>query len=1168
MVAMGANPKIYRACARAWAALPPHDVKPGDRVAEPAVRVALDGALRLLSGPVLDAEWIAAALLGLDKDRDGLVGYDDFVRIVVQCCNGASANPPAGGRPISQREVEKASPAVTSVATVALCDQKPALATPKSGGLPLFAAGTTADAAMGCQTRGQMQRPMPQMQPWPTRAESPHLPQVSHAAPACNHAQGLQLPNTSLSFHQDAAPVQQSEQQQEHQTVQQQPVQQFPQTVAQAQPHLGSRQPVPEIPSQQTALQAQGQTILPQEQLFVMPEEPVAVQQPLQLNEGEEDEDVEPSSAYVAQIEKLCESAIQFVDPEKKGCLNPSQAKTALSLVFLRMDAPNPSDDWHEKAFQNFDEDGDGFIDLEDLCDLAVQHCERYAPTEAFEVGQRQEQPVHVAEQDEATIEVAHTSELPALATGSCPGVAEMPRLPGTVPGSIRDAAPLQAPSVQNGSESRNWADSPVSPGAAITRPCSTEEALGKPPSRPESPKPMSEAGRSRGKTCSFAHQLVEEVEFPVSSSIEKPSTDSGKDHQFALEAERPGIKVVRASAAYTSQASSAKSELWDIYSPTSSRRQPRLERIGSAASPQAFRRDSLLLGTRTIACSGSVSVTTYASNCSEWFDIRHVSTANSNNAGGGVSVSSTLMPPSARRKSKRQTPVPIASQVMTPAYSGQLKVFDEYVFGEQKGGGAFGSVMRVQHRLLGVDRACKSMSIKSRKQLALVETEVALMRKLDHPSVLRLYESYYDGDRNVFLIIELCEGGPLTARIERQRPGVLPEAEAVWAMHDLFAGLQYCHRRGIVHRDIKPDNLLYIRDVPDSPLKIIDFGLSDFRQRLTTQGERSDGTSNRVGTPHYMAPEIYMTGTYDEKVDTFASGVVLVEVLTGVHPFFQLHRDTLQSIRAKILRNEVDYNNEQMWRFAPLSAKSLAQKLLDPERERRLTASSAIRHKWISKGRAGFKNGDRVSPRTLLSLQRFGQLNVLKQAALRVLSRQLDERQLSGALRQFRLFDVDGNGSVSAEELVAGARSSGTHLDPMDVQDLVRLFGRDYTPCSLAASWNHQNGQALPEVRYSDFLAALLDAHVVPSRRQLRYIFGRFCDESGMITPVSLQNTLTAFAGDATVSGQTAPLDGIPGTTIGEEVTDDEISRVFRELGGGWSLDFEAFCSMWPQGE
>lgn len=394
-----------------------------------------------------------------------------------------------------------------------------------------------------------------------------------------------------------------------------------------------------------------------------------------------------------------------------------------------------------------------------------------------------------------------------------------------------------------------------------------------------------------------------------------------------------------------------------------------------------------------------------------------------------------------------------------------------------------------------------------------------------------------------------------------------MPESQSAWAMHDLLAGLQYCHRRGIVHRDIKPDNLLYIRDVPDSPLKIIDFGLSDFKKRLEPQENGAEGNLSRVGTPHYMAPEIYLTGTYDEKVDTFACGVVLIELVTGRHPFFELNKDTLQSIKEKILRNEVDYSDHKMWQHAPRSAKTLARELLNPDNQRRLTAATAIRHSWLSHARAGFNHGERVSPKTLESLNRFGQLNILKQAALRVLARHLDERQLSGPLRQFRLFDLDGNGSVSAEELVVGARSCGMHVDQEEIEELVRLFGRDYTPCSLASSWNYQHGQALPEVRYSDFLASLLDAHVVPSRSQLRYVYKRFCNSEGIITAASLQEKLSSFTEDAgIITGDKALLEGIPKSSIVEEVTDDEIIRVFREFGSGWSLEFEAFCAMWSQ--
>jgi len=201
-----------------------------------------------------------------------------------------------------------------------------------------------------------------------------------------------------------------------------------------------------------------------------------------------------------------------------------------------------------------------------------------------------------------------------------------------------------------------------------------------------------------------------------------------------------------------------------------------------------------------------------------------------------------------------RRGSVPIASRVMTPAYRGSLKVFTDYSFLEAKGGGAFGKVVHVQHNLTGLHRACKSIAIRSPKQIAFIETEVALMRKLDHPGVLRLFESYYDGSHNIYMIIELCPGGSLTGRLQ-SNGGVLPEPEAARVTREMLAAVNYCHNRGAVHRDIKPDNLLFTHSGPMAPLKVIDFGLSEFWTRIerksSLQGNQRDQMLPRTALEH-----------------------------------------------------------------------------------------------------------------------------------------------------------------------------------------------------------------------------------------------------------------------------------------------------------------------------
>jgi len=496
-----------------------------------------------------------------------------------------------------------------------------------------------------------------------------------------------------------------------------------------------------------------------------------------------------------------------------------------------------------------------------------------------------------------------------------------------------------------------------------------------------------------------------------------------------------------------------------------------------------------------------------------------------------------------------RKSIVPIASQVLTPAYSGQLRVFDDYDFGEEKGAGAFGKVMRVSHKRTGLQRACKALSIRSPRQFELIETEVALMRKLDHPNILRIFESYYDGDRNIYLIIELCSGGDMQKRIKDASPGAMPEVQVAWALYDTLTALRYCHVKGIIHRDIKPDNLLYTFKDADSPLKVIDFGLSDFlvkiERRATVTANSKNKSAARIGTPHYMAAEVYLEGIYDERVDIFACGVVMAEALTGVHPFFTLGKDNLETIRGKILKGKVDFHAPH-WQQVPGPAKDLAKMMLHPDRRHRLDAAGALAHPWILRGRSLQSNHEQLQRKVFQCLGRFRNYNVLKQAAFRVLAKQLDDTQLAALQRQFQLLDTDGDGTISVQELLQGAQKCGCQLSHQEAVAIVETFGKDPTNCTQGAS-----------VGYSEFLSSLLEVGITLHQPQLWDVFQRFSDGGQSITQQSLLMSLTSMV--------VQPTDGVPMSMTGEEVMDHELRQVFVELGGhDGCIDFRSFCSMW----
>jgi len=90
---------------------------------------------------------------------------------------------------------------------------------------------------------------------------------------------------------------------------------------------------------------------------------------------------------------------------------------------------------------------------------------------------------------------------------------------------------------------------------------------------------------------------------------------------------------------------------------------------------------------------------------------------------------------------------------------------------------------------------------------------------------------------------------------------------------------INYCHSKGIAHRDLKPENFLYLTKHDDSPIKVIDFGLSK-------NFESNETMTTKAGTPYYISPEV-LIGNYDHSCDIWSSGVMLYIILSGVPPFY-----------------------------------------------------------------------------------------------------------------------------------------------------------------------------------------------------------------------------------------------------------------------------------------
>ncbi|KAF3325300.1 CBL-interacting protein kinase 7-like protein [Carex littledalei] len=212
---------------------------------------------------------------------------------------------------------------------------------------------------------------------------------------------------------------------------------------------------------------------------------------------------------------------------------------------------------------------------------------------------------------------------------------------------------------------------------------------------------------------------------------------------------------------------------------------------------------------------------------------------------------------------------------------------------------------------------------------------EIHAMRRLSHPHILRLHEVLATCTR-VFLVMDYAPKGDLAHYINRFKSGRLAEPVARRFFLQLVSALRYCHKRGVSHRDIKPQNLLLSHD---GTLKLSDFGLSALPEQIGADG----CLTTACGTPAYAAPEVMRKHAYDgPKADAWSCGVILYNFLSGSLPF---EDHNLPLMYKKMLKREFNFPS---W-FSP-TARKLISKLLDPNPVSRLSIEGLVDHPWFKR--------------------------------------------------------------------------------------------------------------------------------------------------------------------------------------------------------------------------
>lgn len=255
-----------------------------------------------------------------------------------------------------------------------------------------------------------------------------------------------------------------------------------------------------------------------------------------------------------------------------------------------------------------------------------------------------------------------------------------------------------------------------------------------------------------------------------------------------------------------------------------------------------------------------------------------------------------------------------------------------DYLVCEEIGRGRFGTVFRCTSRATGDSFAVKSIdkSLTSGDSLdaQCLLTEPKILHLLSpYPHVIQLYNLYED-ESHLHMVIDLCSGQDLHNLI-LSNGGVVPEAEARMLFLQLMRAVSHCHEYGVVHRDIKPDNILL--DSRNS-VKLADFGSAE----VVMDGEMINGV---VGTPYYVAPEVLVGRGYGEKVDVWSAGVVLYIMLAGFPPFYG---ETTVEIFDAVLRGNLRFPVRAFQGVSP-AVKDLLRRMLCRDVSKRFSAEQVL---------------------------------------------------------------------------------------------------------------------------------------------------------------------------------------------------------------------------------
>lgn len=397
---------------------------------------------------------------------------------------------------------------------------------------------------------------------------------------------------------------------------------------------------------------------------------------------------------------------------------------------------------------------------------------------------------------------------------------------------------------------------------------------------------------------------------------------------------------------------------------------------------------------------------------------------------------------------------------------------------------------------------------------------EIDILKDLDHPNIVKLFETYERGDQ-LHLIMELCTGGELYQKLISQTGRRYAEKTAATLVGQMLSAIFYCHSKGIAHRDIKMANFLLESDSDDAKLKMIDFGFSKMFYSAAKM-------STFVGTPFYIAPEV-LQGAYNEGSDVWSIGVMAYMLVVGYAPFMAKSEE---GILEKIKKGNVSMDGKR-WKDVSRECQTFIRKLLQKNPKKRLSAAAALKDPWIRR-HAPYRDANaKLSKQLLVRLTSFHAFGQFKKVCRVVMAHVCEYEEKNMLQDVFYGIDIDHSGRIDRHEMIEVLKRSG--LSTESSEKMFRSIDVDMSGT----------------IRFSEFTAAVMDDAY--SDDMLETVFQRLKNKDGLITPAGIKSVVSELTADecqGMLQETTLARVKRPDGTIMLALTKDNFIKLIRQKG------------------